>query len=65
MARDDDLVGRDGWPLTGRAREKAAKERADGVMKRATGRGDTAYDGEYGQGSSPRLSARARSATSR
>lgn len=31
-------------------RERAAECKAQEVLKRATERGDTAYDGEYGQG---------------
>jgi hypothetical protein len=34
----------------GRASEREAAARAAAVLKRATERGDTAYDGEYGHG---------------
>lgn len=45
MSKSDPLEG-----LKGREREKAAAKLAREVLERATGRGHTAYDGEYGQG---------------
>lgn len=53
MGRDD-LVDKNGKSLTGRAREKAAEQRSQEILRRVGGqqakKGEAQYDGEYGAG---------------